>query len=138
MVYYQTYKKNKFGAKKQTYEGVRYDSGREAQKASELDLLLKAGEIKSWKRQVKIEINFKKNKKDEWILTGETALSLKEKGIEFRHFRNYFMDFVIEHFDGSIEYLEIKGYPTEVWKQKFFLTELIFHNHPKIFLTVEK
>jgi hypothetical protein len=137
-MYYKNFKKNKFGAKKQTYNGNRYDSEREAQKAQELDLLLRAKEIKGWKRQVKIEINFKKNKKGEWILTDEPAMKLKEKGIEFRHFRNYFMDFVIEHFDSSQEYLEIKGFETEVWKQKFFLTELMFENHPNIFLTVEK
>jgi len=139
MAYYQNYRKsNKYGNIKRTYNNITYDSILEATKAYELDMLLKAKEIKSWKRQKKIEINFVKNKRGKWELTETLGLELKNQGKEFRHFRNYFMDFVIEHHDGSLEYLEIKGMETEVWRMKFFLTELIFDNHPTIFLKVEK
>lgn len=138
MGYYQFYRKSKYGNKSKIYNGISYDSILEATKAQELDLLLKAKKIKGWKRQVKIEINFVKNKKGKWELTGEPAMKLKKQGKEFRHFRNYFIDFVIENLDGSIEYNEQKGLEMEVWKMKFFLTEMLFENHPKIYLRVEK
>lgn len=139
MGYYKLYRGgNKYHNKNRTYNGISYDSVLEATKAQELDLLLKAKEIKGWTRQVKIEINFVKNENNRWEITGEPALDLKKQGKEFRHFRNYFMDFVITHNDGSIEYCEMKGLEMEIWRMKFFLTEMIFDNHPNIFLKVEK
>lgn len=138
MAYYQKYKQNKYSNVRQTYNNITYDSKREAAKAMELDLRLRAKDIKSWKRQIKIEINFVKEKNGRWYVTGTPALELKAKGKEFRHFRNYFMDFVITNNDGSIEYCEIKGMETEIWKMKFFLSEMIFDEHPEIYLKVEK
>ena len=49
-------KRNKYGAVKTTYNGVKYDSKKEAQFAQELDLRLKAGGIIRWCRQVKYPI----------------------------------------------------------------------------------
>ena len=74
-------------------------SKKEAQYAYELDLRVKAKDIKSWERQVKIDICV--------------------NGI---HICNYYMDFVITHNDGSEEYVEVKGFATDVWilKAKLF------------------
>ena len=138
MAYYQSYRKNKYGNIKRTYNNITYDSLLEASKAQELDLRLKAKDIKGWTRQVKIEINFVKNKNKKWELTDTPTSELVNQKVEYRHFRNYFMDFVIENNDGSREYLEMKGMETEIWKMKFFLTEMIFDEHPFIYLKVEK
>ena len=49
-------KRSKYGNKKTVLGNVVYDSQKEANRAFELGLLLKAGEIKNLKRQVKFEI----------------------------------------------------------------------------------
>lgn len=128
---------NKYKAKSTVYNNISYASKLEANYAMELDLRVKAKDIKSWDRQIKIEINFKKVG-SEWVLTGEEGLDLKSKSIEFRHFRNYYIDFVIYHNDDSVEYVETKGMETEVWRMKWFLTEMIFCDDPVITLTVVK
>jgi uncharacterized Zn finger protein (UPF0148 family) len=91
---------NKFGAKKTEFKGHRYDSKFEAQVAEDLDLRLKAGDIKEVARQVKIP--------------------LEAYG---SHITNYIIDFVITHNDGHLEYLEAKGYETDTWKMKWKMLE---------------
>ena len=89
------------------------DSKFEAGKAQELELLKKAGEIVGFKEQVKIALE-----------------------VNGYHICNYFIDFVIEHNDGEIEYLETKGYATDVWKMKWKLFEALY-DKPGNKLTVE-
>lgn len=109
MTYYQkTYFKN---AKKSEYKGSIYDSKFEANYAAELDLLLKAGEIIKWERQVKIPL----------IVNGYIIC-------------NYYIDFVVYR-DGETEYVECKGYPTEVWKLKWKIFEALY-DKPENKLTV--
>jgi hypothetical protein len=116
MVHQVYFKKNKFGAKRQTFNGVHYHSGLEAQIAQELDLRIKAKDIKSVERQVKI--------------------SLTAHG---KHIANYFIDFVITHNDGSKEFLEVKGYPTEVWRIKWKMLEAqLAEEDPMAIMTVYK
>ena len=80
---------NKFSAKRTDYNGLWYHSKGEASYAQELDWLVKSGDIKSWERQVKID--------------------LKVNGI---HITNYFVDFkVITKYD-TIQYHEYKGVST--------------------------
>lgn len=139
MTYYQTFKpRNKFGNIKQEYKGRRYDSRKEATKAFELDCMVKAGQIKKWDAQKKIPINaYYENGKP--ILTDTDGLILKEQGKEFMHICNYFVDFVLYHNDGSIEYLEIKSpiTMTDAWKLKWKMCETIFAEHPTIRMNVE-
>ncbi len=45
-------KRRKYGNVPTEYDGAMYDSGKEARRAQELDLLVKAGEIAGWSRQV--------------------------------------------------------------------------------------
>lgn len=87
MTYYYQRKGNKFNARRTAYHGTSYASNKEAQKAWELDQLVKAGEIKAYEKQVKEE------------LRGENGTLVC----------SYYCDFVIEHNDGTIEYLEIKS-----------------------------
>lgn len=112
-MYYQ--KRSWTTAKKQTYNGSKYDSGFEAGYARELDLRLKAGEILGWDRQVKIELN-----------------------VNGYHICNYYVDFKIYHKDKTIEYVETKGYATDIWRLKWKLFEAIYGNLDDVKLTVVK
>jgi hypothetical protein len=89
---------SKMNNKGQYYNGQYYHSTGEMNHAQQLDLLKKAGDIRDWKRQVKID--------------------LKVKGV---HIANYFMDFVVENNNGSIELIEYKGMETLLWKMKWNL-----------------
>ncbi len=125
----------KFRNVEREYNGYIYQSTLESEFAKQLDLKLKAGLIKSWDKQKKIEINVKYI--DELpILTSEPLLELKAQGIEAYHITNYFVDFVVVNNDDSIIYYETKGMELPVWKLKFRLTEMIFRN--KLHLEVIK
>lgn len=80
-----------------TYNGICYDSALEARVAWELDCLLKAGELARVERQVQ--------------------MPLVVNGVLVKH---YYIDFVVQHRDGSREAIEVKGCFTEssrlTWK----------------------
>lgn len=101
---------------KQTYNGYSYMSKLEAQQAFELDCRLKAKEIISWERQVKID--------------------LQAYG---KHICNYYIDFVATRKDGVREYIEVKGMETDVWKIKWkmFSAKMAIED-PKAILTIIK
>ena len=107
---------NKYQNVSQVYNGYRYASSLEANFAISLDWRLEAGDIKAWERQVKIDIRVKK-----------------------RHITNYFVDFKVIHNDDSIEYVETKGFETNVWRLKWKLFEaLIDEIDPGATLTIVK
>ena len=103
---------------KNTYYNVKkqgkYDSKFEAGKGQELELLLKAKQIKGFDTQVKIPL----------VVNGY-------------HLCNYYIDFVIYHLNGTTEYLETKGLATDVWKLKWKLFEALYSDIPDNILTVE-
>ena len=109
---YQVYKKWTT-AKKQEYNGFRYDSGFEANYAAELDLRIKAKEIKSYDRQVNLNLIV-----NDFIVC------------------TYRIDFIIHHNDETLEYVETKGYQTDVWKLKWKLFESLYSNLPNTKLTI--
>lgn len=96
-------KKNKYSAKKQTYNGTKYDSTLEAKVAEDLDWQLKAGELVEIKKQVKIPLMVNK------ILIC-----------------NYYCDFRVIDKNGGIRYIEAKGMELPLWqvKKKLFLALL--------------
>ena len=96
-----------------TKKAGKNDSKFEASKAAELALLKRAKEIKDFKEQVKIPLE-----------------------VNGYHICNYYIDFVITHNDGEIEYLETKGYSTDVWKLKWKIFEALY-DKPGNKLTVE-
>lgn len=102
------YQNNKYKAKKQTYDGYSYHSKKEANYAVELDWRKKVKDIKDWRRQEKIRLD-----------------------IDGKHICNYYIDFVIEHNDGTEEYVEVKGFPTALWKLKWKMFEAIYPNRKK-------
>ena len=113
MTYFQT-RGRKYNNTPQLYNGLRYDSKKEATKAYELDLMLKAKEIKNWERQKTIELRV-----NDYLIC------------------KYRIDFVIEHNDGTLEYLEIKGFATDLWRFKWKLFEALYSDKKGIKLTVE-
>ncbi len=106
---------NKYGNKSQTYNRISYASKKEAGFAEELDFRMRAKDIKCWSRQQKISLD-----------------------VNGYHICNYYIDFVVEHNDGTFEYVEVKGFETEVWRLKWKLFEALFGNDPMIKLTVIK
>lgn len=98
MNWYQQKQGSKYHNVRQTYNNYSYASKRESAYAQELDLRVKAKDIKSWRRQEKIELS----------AYGE-------------HITNYFCDFLIIHNDKTKEYVEIKSpiTMTETWRLKW-------------------
>lgn len=107
---------NKYKNIRQTYDGYSYHSRLEAQYAAELDLRVRAKDIKSWERQYKVSLD-----------------------VNGKHICNYFVDFRILHNDDSYELVEIKGMETNEWKLKRRLLEAIYlPEHPDTIYSVIK
>lgn len=100
---------NKYSAQKTIcpLTNYKYDSKLEATYGYNLELLLRAGKIVSYIRQKALELNI-------YNASGEAFL-----------WRKYKIDFVVDTGD-CVEYIEVKGYPTPEWKQKWDITEHIF------------
>jgi Protein of unknown function (DUF1064) len=96
-------RENKYRAKRTEYNGIHYDSMREAEYAAELDLLLRAGEIAAWERQYQVRIE-----------------------VEGVHILTHKVDFRLRNPDGSYELHEVKGFATEDWKIRRKLLELVW------------
>lgn len=121
MTYRTFFKPNKFGAIRTEYNGYKYDSKFEAGVAAELDLRVRAGDIKGFDKQYKVEMwAYDKN--------GKAAMKKSHK-----------VDFRIHHNDGSFELYEAKGVSTadyrdrRRWLETFWLPE-----HPDHTYTVVK
>ena len=94
---------NKYGNKKTMYRKCLYDSKREAEYAMELDSDLYDGKIQGWTRQQKLSLD-----------------------VHGKHICNAIVDFKVIHDDHSIEYVEVKGFATDVWKLKRKLIEALY------------
>ena len=109
-MYYQKWG-NKYNSRRTEYHGTSYMSNKEAEYAYQLDMLLAAGEIKSYEKQVK--------------------LSLDVNGV---HIANYYMDFVVTNNDDSLDAIEVKGFETDVWKMKWKLAQALYGDKYKFIL----
>lgn len=110
----------KYGSRRTLYGGIEYHSKKEADYAAELDLRIRAGDIKRWGRQVPIPLE-----------------------VEGVRVALYLMDFEIWHLNGSIEWVEVKGYQTDLWKLKWKMLQAMLPRYRKqlktnITLTLEK
>lgn len=107
-------RQGKYNAKSQDYGGVKYHSRKEAAYAQELDWKLKGGLIKSWRRQVKIDLR-----------------------VNDHHITNYYVDFEATLPDDRIELIEVKGFETKEWLIKWRLLEAIYSKErPDVVLTI--
>lgn len=88
-------KKNKYSAKKQNYNGVKYDSTLEAKVAEDLDWQLKSGDLVEVKRQVKVP-----------LMVNKVLIC------------TYYCDFRVVDKYGQVKYVEAKGIELPVWKIK--------------------
>ena len=98
-------KSNKYHAVKTSYNGIKYDSKKEARFAQELDLRIKAGDVKYYERQ------------PSFIL--QPSYKIGKRTI--RDIR-YIADFKIYHNDGRVEIVDCKGMKTRDYllKKKIF------------------
>ena len=93
------------GAIRTAYEGVIYASKSEANYARHLDVLIGLKRIKSWEGQVRVSL----------VVEGVKICTMVP-------------DFLVQHRDGSQEYIEVKGFATPVYKLKRKLFEALFPN----------
>src|SRR5262245_44804401 len=107
-------KRNKFGAVKTVYGGLRYDSKREAEVARELDMLRLAQD--PHERVYKIERQFR--------------IRIEVNGKPVCEYR---ADFFVVYADGRKELIEVKGFWTPESRLKRKLLEATFLlDHPDI------
>jgi len=107
MSFYIQRRANKYGAKKTVYNGRQYDSKGEAGLASEIDLLVKAGDVVKVEPQKRFALYAKNGTK----------------------ICNHIVDFLLTFKDDSIEAWEFKGMPTPIWK---FKRDMFVDNYPDI------
>jgi hypothetical protein len=106
---------NKYRNIKTSYNSVLYDSKKEASYAQHLDLLLRAKEIKSW-------VGDKKELRFNLIVNGKKICA-------------YIPDFKIVHNSGLVEYVDVKGMETTVFKLKFKLIKALY---PELIFNIVK
>jgi hypothetical protein len=87
----------------------------EADVAWQLDMRIKAKEVKSYERQVRIPLN-----------------------VKGKHVCDYIIDFVVKRTDGVTEYLEAKGFATDVWNLKWKLFSALYEDKKNVELIVQK
>lgn len=118
-MYHQTYfKRSKYNnIKTPGKDGYIYDSKFEESVAQDLELRKKAGDIKDWDRQYKVEI-----------------YAYQSNGNQV-HVCDHKIDFRIHHNDGNFELYEAKGVETTDYKwrrkmlEKFWLPEHLDHTY---------
>lgn len=96
-------RRSKYGAKKTLYDGVKYDSQAEAQRAQEIDMLIKAGKVQSVERQPKFD-----------IYINDTKVCY------------YKADFRITWADGTETIEDVKGFKTAMYRLKKKMTEAAY------------
>lgn len=108
------YQYNKWAhAKKTVVDGIKYDSKFEASYARDLQLQAKAKQIAGFEAHVRLPL----------IVNGF-------------HVSDYYIDFVVDHLDGTKEYVETKGLKTAVWVLKWKCLEAMTHDDPMIRMTL--
>jgi hypothetical protein len=111
MVWYQY---NKYYSTKKVKSGGRsYDSKFEAGYGQELEMRKKAGEIKDYETH--------------------KPMDLISNGYKIG---TYYIDFIVYHNDDTLEYVETKGFPTELWKYKWKIFCSMYEDDPNIKLSL--
>ena len=54
------------------------------------------------------------------------------------HLTNYYIDFVVHHNDGTIEYVECKGVEQDLWRLKWTMLEAVYGNSDTVKLLLVK
>lgn len=98
-------KRNKYGNRKTEYRGQLYDSKKEAHRAMELDMLVSSGLVSAWYPQHEFK----------FFLNGVDICS-------------YIADFKVVYPDGHVEYEDVKGFKTAMYRLKKKML-LAFYGH---------
>lgn len=106
-------RRNKYGNKWVEYNGRKYQSMMEASYAVDLDLQLKAGLIKSWEPQIPIPLYGAKPTED---------------GYQAIKFTTWVLDFKVTDNKGRIQWVDVKGQETDVFKLKYKLAKINYPN----------
>jgi len=129
-MYYQKWTNNKLHAKSSIYNGIAFKSLLEVSYAQELDLRIKAKEIKKWEYEKRVTIRA--------VLSDKIFLTSKEVTPSVKLF-TIIPDFWITNADGSLEIHEAKGLEMDTWKKKWAIFELVYGlEYPDIKLVVVK
>jgi len=104
---------NKTYAYYKTKKQGAYDSKFEAGYGQELEFRKKAKEIKGYDTHVRTPL----------VVNGYTVC-------------DYYIDFIIYHNDNSLEYVETKGYATDVWKLKWKIFCAIYEDKENVKITL--
>lgn len=94
---------SKYGNKKTRYNGRVYDSKKEANRAMEIDLMIRSGDVKSVEVQPSFPI----------VVNGKKICTYKA-------------DFKITYSDGDVVIEDVKGMRTDVYKIKKRLVEALY------------
>lgn len=97
------FQQSKYSNKKTEYNGIIFDSKKEARRAQELDVLKRVGEITSWSPQ--------------------PVFKIEHEGVKICVYK---ADFKVEYPDGRIEYEDIKGFKTPVYNLKKKLVKAFY------------
>lgn len=97
------FSKNKYGNKTSVIGGRSFDSKLEAAYYNQLLLRQKAKEIKEIVPQFKLDIT-----------------------VNGKHICNYYIDFKVVLSNDIVEYHEVKGFETDVWKLKWKLATTLY------------
>lgn len=116
-----------------TVNDINYDSILEAQEGSNLDDLLKEKKILGIKRQFKLDFFIVIENKVP-ILKCNPTDNERRYGLWLER---YYMDFAVDHKDGTIELIEVKGLRAKDWKRKWNMTEAVFGNDPGYILKIK-
>lgn len=101
---FKIFSASKYKNRKTEYNGALYDSKKEADYALQLDMLMKAGEIQSWERQIRLDA----------VVEGKKVCT-------------YIADFKVTEKDGRIQYVDVKGFKPAVYRLKKKLIEALYH-----------
>lgn len=89
-----------------------HQSRKEAEYCTNLELLKRSGEIREFKTQRRID-----------LIVNNVRIGAHD------------VDFEVVNNDGSIEWHEVKGFATEVWRIKYKLTKALYPETPYIVIT---
>jgi len=99
--------KSKYNNKKTEYNGVLYDSKKEAAYAKRLEYLKHAKELSERVTQVTRQVPYRITVSNKYIAT-------------------YFADFLVKYGDGRSEVIDVKGLRTPIYRLKKKLVEAIY------------
>lgn len=106
------------------YNGVCYDSCKEAGQARDLDRQIEKGEILNWEYQFKVDFFIE-------IQDGKPVLVANpDDRLNATFLCRYKVDFKVNNPDGTIDLIEVKGLRGMDWKMKWKMLESVFGSDP--------